>query len=801
MADRTYVVESTGWDRRAYEVTITDTRESTGTTFLEAAEEFLGISGGEGDDTREPGMWPRELQLDVIQTAAVDPITSAAPRDLHTTVEDADTGALFWQGYLFPDQFQDAPLGPQPDTISLSGTEGTPLLGDISFSAVVDEDLGDPFQARVHEVLAALLKRMYSEHGQPTLDVVVGMESYPETSMLSGSDLPLYHTWINPDNYRESRPDSDAWQTCQDVLNDLLTTFGMTCKQVRFDGGLVWHVQEPSALGSGTTELWRLSYSSGSPSVSHLGQHDFTTDLGGFVDLNVELDHARTFERPKKDVEVVHDHPSDVNFLLDSSFERFGGGAQTGWTYGEDSTNHTLVQRRTHFGDSLTPEPTVGDQYYAQLYTDTTEEDEFSYPRYLLSQSVQTVASDPRGGLRLQWEGRYEEGAQIAVKIETADGAFLSDPTTKIRGGARPGAVALPVEPIANPIPKGAVLGVYESPTSYIDENFEATITLEERVEEGATQLIGELSAEAGIGGGDSYVYYPSWGGTEIPIHLGRFAAMDDRWEWGAKTLYMPSVDHNGNVIDGEITIKLGFGQNNQGDDERWLLDNIQLTPVREGQALDETVSVASVDTSGNSEERESRLGSGPSETSIARLFGSWDFNSRYEIVGVDTTNEEFIVDGDARGNLSSGDGFYTVKAGENSGFWEVDFVSYDSNTGNTTVRIPRNLYTDEAGGWLGVGLNDFFRAFWWGVGANPTETYPLGELQARRRLAHHRQPNTRLELTLLLDDSTPDLFGNEYVAIDGTGYTIEAIEATPSIGAGGTSRLTLLEHNDYGTA
>lgn len=784
MPPRTYTSSEEGYDRRTYEVTLTDTRESTGSASLEPAQGFVRMMGGEADDLRLSPLWPRELRMSLFQQQDLSVLTTSAEGDVEIDISTTAQGTRA-KGMLFPDEFEDSPFGLQPDVVELAGSDGIPLLGNLSFTDVSYSVATWP-QVTASRLLWILLSEV---HGT-SIPVEVGMNYYPETSFLTNSDCPLANVTLDPSLYED--------ETALTALKDLLTPFGLQIRQTYRNGSVRWHIRQPEVALGGSYQVWEITASGTSVLDSSLDVSR-TLTANELEDYILE-DHGRKPSRPRKRVVGTHNH-ADVQYLVNSGFEEAGDDPNTlrRWTVGSPwtPTGGTGLPEGTglHSNHPETPSATANNALFAKIDADSAE----SGVQWAFEQVVPVVL--PEDALQIQWQGRQSPDLNTAMRVQ--GGAYvLREESTNTRSGSRPGEVVLPVDPLTADIPEGTQLPTYSSAVP-VASGFETTIKLSQRATAGDTQLVGELSGEIHSGW---WVWYLQFTNTFTdPYFDADIFTPPPREDWQTISVRAAMKAEDGTVVDGkELDFRIGaLKPTDPGTTEVWWLDDVEVIPIIDGGPADSMQSVASVDTHGTEDEFESLLGSGPNYTNTNRLQGFPIFDETRPVVDL-APPDDIRVSGDWRAVFPAGTEVYLNGAGESSGFYMSDAVAYDSNNDQTTISVDASVHELVPGASV-TGSTEVskvaapaFDAFYWGIGPNPSTTYPIHELRARRRLRQFRQANDRVELTYLYDQNRPAVYPHQKVEIEGEEYTISEYGNTPTEGE---LPLTLLLHNDYGSA
>lgn len=714
-------VGATGLDGVPYRVDIYDANYS-GSTVEEVVDErqFLTIGGGERDDEGLNPICPLEITLSVIQTVDMTPLADAAQDDLRTEVWRTDISEKEAQGYLMPDSFYDAPMGLQPDVVELRGSEGLPVLRKKTFDTLsISSGTNVPVMTGIRQIL--------NEVYPTNLDIWISAPWYPDTAgQLSISDVPLQHVDFDPDNYRRSRPNGDEWWTLYEVLADLLRSQHLQIRQAKRGSEPVWDIRNRTAIeADGTIETISVDPLG---STTYLGPLDLTVDVS---DELFEDQDERDFSERRQTVVVTHDHVEVTNLLEEPSFESGLGGA---WI---DSSTDISTQVLDHANMSDSPEPTSGDTQAIVFQYNSDQ----SYSPAFQSGAQQNVPfirprRDTAG--RLRWSDHFDTftdsgdrwSYQCLFRVNMGSW-YLKNKKETVRAGSLPGDVSLPVSSLAFPIPRGARLPIYKKDDqgNTVDlngvhapgEDIGAFLEVSERASSSDTVIEGTLTEEVEQGWEIVYTAWESSPSNEwfSPV----FYVPKDEWgSWGTRVIHFPMQDGNGSKLPRQpVSVEMGGQLTNLGGGILgWIVDNVKLQMLKGGSLLNESVATAQVDTFGDTDEIEKRLGSGPDLSNIARTYGG-----------------------------------------------TINGVEYNT--------------------------------FSWGVGPNNVPAdQPLEELHAKERLRYFREQNERRHVILLPENKSPLINGHEVIQLDGKNYTIQSFERQPSLGR---TEMTLLEHNDYGTA
>ena len=775
----TFTTTGTSATGISLEATITDTRVSDGdTASLLDETRFLDLSKGRSDHVRIEPMVACEATLSVLRTAPVEQLTDADEEEVEISLVRQDSGAEVFKGYFVPRRYEDRPFLPHDDVVSLTFDEGLPTLKGKSFG---DMALTSRHRVRIITVIREVLNNVYDT----ALPLDIGMGWWPKSS-LSTSDLPLQYTWLDPDNFRQERPDGDEWQSQFRVLKSIFQAFGFVCRQTYRGGRLAWHIRQPYALtGTGDIEMWTVTPSG---QITHQGQVDLSEDITTKIDSGeIRRDHSRTFEEARQRVAVTHDHAAGADFIREGGFEeqgRFWNNIAAG------------VSFLPHNTESKTPSGQPENQVVGKMsYDSDTGSGAFNIQ---LEQINSIVRPDARDSLQFSlnsWSSLLAATA-LRVKIGTAE---LDEEFAKVQFGASPDDSQILVEQLQDTVYEGQTLmvsigNVVPQPEAYFE--------VEETAQEGDTVVRGQLSSSVPQG---SYLVYPrlkNEANVSSPFLLLNAIPEEERETWSQTSIQFSATDGNGDRLQGkEVEIGLGFKEteDNAGIHE-FYFDDLSLEPFRNGQPMSSTLHAADVDSSGQEDDISTRVGSGPGEGSISRVFGQGIYDARFPILSCDKATNQVVVEGDARNILDAG--IRIVKHEVNGGEYSVTgSVTYDSATDTTTlddVLGDKQLQDFGEQGYAVTGLQSEFSAFQWGTAPSGAGYYPLGELLARQRLRYFRTQSERYEIEPVPPDDPLLYHGHEVIVIDGTTYTISSLSSRPSTAE---RPITILENSDAGTA
>lgn len=781
----TFTTTGTSATGISLEATITDTRVSDGdTASLVDETRFLDLSKGRSDHVRIEPMVACEATLSVLRTAPVEQLTDAGEQEVEMSLVRRDSGVEVFRGFFVPRRYEDRPFLPHDDVVSFTFDEGLPILKGKSFG---DLSLSSRYRVRVVTVIREILSNVY----ESPIPIDIGMGWWPKSS-LSTSDLPLQYTWLNPNNFREERPDGDEWLSQFKVLKDIFQAFGLTCRQGYRDTRLAWHVRQHTSLTSGgEIPIWIVTPSG---QVNYQGQEDLSRDISSKIQNGeIRRQHSRTFEEARRRVAVTHDHATGADFIREGGFEeqgRFWNNIAAGASFLSHSTQPE------------TPDGQPENQTVGKISFDS--DNASGGVNIQLEQISNIIRPDARDSLRFSLDEWHSQPALLALKIQNAN-AQLAVETAKIQFDFQADASQILTDSVGDTVYEGQTLPVYEKgsdpPFLLLFETPRTFFRVEETAEEGATSIRGELLGSVKQG---DLLGYPTLNDASSVENfpLQHFIPKGERDQWTGVQIEFSATNENGNRLEGrQMEVGLGFRERDRGDGVlEFYFDNLSLEPFRNGQAMSSTLQTAEVDSIGEEDEVSTRVGSGPGEGSISRIFGQGIYDHRFPILSCDKATNQVVVEGDARNILDAG--IRIVKHEINGGEYSVTGpVTYDSASDTTTlddVLGDKQIQDFGEQGFAVTGLQSEFSAFQWGTAPSEADYFPLGELLARQRLRYFRTQSERYEIEPVPPDDPLLYHGHEVVVIDGTAYTISSLSSRPSTAE---RPITILENRDAGTA
>jgi hypothetical protein len=233
----------------------------------------------------------------------------------------------------------------------------------------------------------------------------------------------------------------------------------------------------------------------------------------------------------------------------------------------------------------------------------------------------------------MQYFSQGSGKTQPLAKVNLGETTYLTTKTVGVTTEAPENETLINVEATTCPVPKGAKLPIQKTPELYNDPNRDeggsyrdhiGFLTIEERADEGSEVLRGSLSTS--ISAGDQIVLVcPDDGAGEPFVPLGPFRGYDQS-DYGAVTFTAPFQQESGEeALGGNIEIEIGVNIKEPiSEIKNTVFDNVVLKPIRNGSSFSEVRSEAvEFEEVGATEEVNTRIGSGPSETTVASITSS----------------------------------------------------------------------------------------------------------------------------------------------------------------------------------
>jgi len=589
-----------------YRVEIYDERYTNASIEGTLADErnWITWNVAEEDDDGTRPIKPHEVTLSIIDTTDVAPLRDAAEDDLRVEVYHDSLGNLAYKGFLSPNRIATTPLGPQPSVVTLQGTEGLPLLRKKTVDELPWAPNGNA-PVTYMKAIRTILNELYST----SLSIEVSTTWYPAGGSLTASDLSLQARNVFPKAFREDQDEGD-FITLYDALKKLLSPFDLSVQQTRRAGSIVWWIVPWDAYKSdGHIDTWTIQ--PGGTTTSN-GDQDVVVDFDALDKSQIEGEEERPINDPgepgrrRQAVEVTYDHPQVENLIQEGGFE--DGGAE--WGVFNPDVNASVLDHSTF---SQTPSPTASNQKVGYMAYDSgpnnADQDDYGF----VQAPIFHVRPKKRAGLRFEWSGYQHKEIRPLLQLSNGDVTFAAD-SVQTRAATLPGSVKLPVDPLKAPIGKGVKVPIRDA------KQHVTFITLSQRAETGDEQLVGETSAEVPQGASVWQVVPTTNADERIEVDL--FVPEGERETWGSHRIYIPYQDTNGDRLSNNtLTLNLGVYRITSGFGFiRWLFDDVTIQPVENGEALDETVSSASVTEIGRTDELEQEIGSGPSRNTVTRI-------------------------------------------------------------------------------------------------------------------------------------------------------------------------------------
>jgi len=613
-----------------YRVKIFDSRFSGTPARLIDTENFVTVNLGETDNVGRGVLRPREIDISLATAEDLSVITDAAEDDIRVELDRQDNGQTVFKGFIAPNQFSDRPLfDREVDQVRLTGSEGLNVLARYDASQIPTDGQGN---ATIQDVIAGCLNQLYPTN----LGIQIGLHWYEQ-----GEDVFALGNEISIDAYRDNRPDGD-FLDLRRVLEDTLAPFGLSIQQtVRpfgpiqadladRDPALVWWISQWGAYQSdGTIEAWEFDPDQ---TVTTKRTEDVLVDLGSVGDTaTIQPRHERAFERQLSSVEVTYSFPTLENYIQDGDLENRFNSNWTELFPNTDSDDTSQFFFTTPDSFSKTPPETTQNQEVGvmQLAPPTSRAIYF-----FLSYSGSIVKPDETAAIKFEMQ-YFSQGAgktQPLAKINLGETTYLTTKTVGVTTDAPENETLINVEATPCPVPKGAKLPIQKTSDLYNDPNKSqgdfrdhvGFLTVEERAKKGSEVLRGSLNTS--ISSGDQVVLVcPDDGAGEPFVPLGPFRGYNQS-KYGAVTFTAPFQQESGDEVLGD-SFEVEIGVNIEepiSSIKNTVFDNVVVQPLRNGSTFSEVRSVAAeFDEVGATEEVNTRIGSGPSESTVASITSS----------------------------------------------------------------------------------------------------------------------------------------------------------------------------------
>jgi len=612
-----------------YRVKIFDSRFSGTATRLIDTENFVTVNLGETDNAGRGVLRPREIDISLATAEDLSVITDAAEDDIRVELDRQDTGQTVFKGFIAPNQYSDRPLFDRAvDQVRLTGSEGLNVLARYDASQIPTDGQEN---ATIQDIIAGCLNQLYPTN----LGIQIGLHWYEQ-----GEDVFALGNEISIDAYRDNRPDGD-FLDLRRVLEDTLTPFGLSIQQTvrpygptqanpaNRDRALVWWISQWGAYRSdGTIEAWEFDPDQ---TVTTKRTEDVMVDLGSVGGTaTIQPRHERAFERQLSSVEVTYSFPTLENYIGDSGLED-GFNSWDLLSPNTDADDNSDFFFTTPDSFSKTPPETTQNQKVGVIQLDPpTSQAVYFFLRY----SGSVVKPDETAAVKFEMQ-YFSEGAgktQPLAKINLGETTYLTTKTVGVTTDAPQNETLINVEATPCPVPKGAKLPIQKTSDLYNDPNKSqgdfrdhvGFLTVEERAKKGSEVLRGSLNTS--ISSGDQVVLVcPDDGAGEPFVPLGPFRGYNQS-KYGAVTFTAPFQQESGDkVLGGSFEIEIGVNREEPiSSIKNTVFDNVVVQPLRNGSTFSEVRSVAAeFDEVGSTEEVNTRIGSGPSETTVASITSS----------------------------------------------------------------------------------------------------------------------------------------------------------------------------------
>jgi hypothetical protein len=326
-------------------------------------------------------------------------------------------------------------------------------------------------------------------------------------------------------------------------------------------------------------------------------------------------------------VEVTYSFPTLENYIGDSGLEDgFNSWSLLSPNLDADDDSNFFFTTPDSFGK--TPPETTQNQKVGVIQLDPPTS---RAVYFFLQYSGNVVKPDETAAVKFEMQ-YFSQGAgktQPLAKINLGETTHLTTKTVGVTTDAPENETLINVEATPCPVPKGAKLPIQKTSDLYNDPNKSqgdfrdhvGFLTVEERAEKGSEVLRGSLSTS--ISSGDQVVLVcPDDGAGEPFVPLGPFRGYNQS-KYGAVTFTAPFQQESGDeVLGGSFEIEIGVNREEPiSSIKNTVFDNVVVQPLRNGSTFSEVRSVAAeFDEVGSTEEVNTRIGSGPSETTVASI-------------------------------------------------------------------------------------------------------------------------------------------------------------------------------------
>lgn len=781
---KTYIARATGYDAVEFKTEL-EAPTGSGTVELPPAEEAIAFNTGAADGRRKPGVKEVQMSLAVFRTADLSPIVDNGEGETEVKVTRTDTSDVVFRGFVYPDEYEDSPLAPQPDQVELRASDGLKLLESAPFG---DLSISDQKAPSVHALLTAILDPLYSF----PLDLEVLMRLAPEGFTAGPNTADTYRlseVGYPTDGLRDQRSSTREWLSQYEALDNIVTACGLVMQQAPShttffnpDGDevrpLTWNLTHEDAVdANGEAPMWR--------DEVYYGLTDVSRDLDAVRQRDeIEFDHSRRRARRVSEVEFTHEHGRVENVVRNAGFEN----RDEYWDLSA-GTDASGIER--HLNSEETPAPTSDDKLFLDLGYDAGAG---SSIERRATQTLEFTQPTKVAGFRFSWESWQDQELEAFLRWEGTHS--ISTFSTQVRAKALPGSPAVSVEPLDRPIMEGARL-----PVENQNGDVTAVVTATTRAEAGDGRI--EVDAQSEIPQGHQILYPGFLSSTGNRLGLNKFVGPDRLSSWTSQTVHIPYVDGTGSE-PGDPTPKLHIDiiadSNPDVGIARMKIDNLRLQPIQGDQILTETSLRASEPQSGEEEGFETVVGSGPTPENDRRLRGSTYYTGEHNVLERDTdeATDNFVVEGDATDETSVGEKFWVESDGYGLEVYESTDITLLASPRRTRFDVAAGIDDIPTTGRLYTAIDSRFSAFRWK--RNPSvsdgDARPLGEVIARLRMRYHRKKNFEFDITELFTEQSPRIWGTEFVTLNGRQYSVESVGA---LRVPGKRTLTLLEHKDYG--
>lgn len=508
-------------------------------------------------------------------------------------------GSLYWQGFLATDLWKDNPNNPH-EVVELEALDGIALLENQEFDLTSKSDL--------YTITRDILHSLHS------LDVVANMEWYPYRSgnQLNADTLPLKELEVGEQAFDELEPieGEDGYETTgksstRRVLEAVLERFGMEAFQ---NANGEWIIRQRHRIQpDGTLNVWE-----NQSAVTNNNRS--TRDLSNSLSKKLRKGKPRSRVRRLQEVNSTHSYSGLGELIRNGSFEGpNGNGNSDGWTNIGSASFDIKKYDNTNLGETQTQE----DTYVAELSFTNTDPGSLSFDD-AVKQDIPALIQDagPKAAYKVSWEFGVlglDDFVTVALKTETGYKPKGDSVTILRSADASDEDGELVIDPLPGSnntivIPEKAELPIKQTGPERIGK-----ISLSEPARAGDEKLIGSITDDVPNNNGkDQFVEFVKWvSGSDFGGLPNKNEPDTDEKLFDQKVL-LPQRTPSGDVVDGDMEMKLVAGHRETPGSATVWIDHISLQIVVDGSPVEKT-SYTSADTqSGSSIELEQLIGDGP---------------------------------------------------------------------------------------------------------------------------------------------------------------------------------------------